>query len=308
MSGLSRSCTIQSAGSPSFGPGTTHTAAPLVIQCLVTLRCGLTCPHCLATHPAARIADMELPLFQKVCRESAALGVREILVTGGEPLIRRDIGDLVDTLDDHDLFWSLNTACCPTPAQQRALLRHPPGFVAVSLDGPAAVHDAFRGRQGSQKDALSALRFFSEIPDTVVCAGTTLTTTNLPHLEETYAIVRASGAHRWGIHLLLPEGRAAERGDLFPSMRAMRTVLAFIAAKRAEFPVTLCDEMGHAGDWEPLVRDTPFICAAGRAMCAILPDGSVMPCSTLDPRHCEGNVATEPLELIWRERFVRQRA
>ena len=283
------------------------TAAPIVVQCHLTLRCGLACAHCLAVHPGVRASDMPLVLWDKLCRESAALGVEEMLLTGGEPLRRDDFDGIVDCLRRYSLTWSLNTATCPSPSQQAAILRYPPAYVAVSLDGPADVHNAFRGSASAFTDATASLRFFSGIRGTTVCAGTTITTRNLPYFEETSALVRETGAHRWGIHLLLPEGRAQTREDLFPSTRQLRTLLESIARKRSEFPVSLCDELGFAGEWEPLVRDAGFFCAAGRAMCAVLPDGSVMPCSTLDPRHSQGNLNHTPLAEVWRTGFATQR-
>lgn len=284
-----------------------YTEAPIVVQCYLTLRCPLSCAHCLAAPDGRDAADMPVGTFDRLCAEAAALGVPEVLLTGGEPLAHSDLGAIVATLRRHSLSWSLNTACCPTPAQRTILSRHPPGYVAVSLDGPAAVHDAFRGRLGSHAAAMESLRWFASLGETTVCAGTTITTRNLDHLEDTFDIVRESGAHRWGIHLLLPEGRAGEDPSLFPTSRRMRGLLADIVRMRKRFPVSLCDEMGYAGEWEPLVRDEGFFCAAGRAMCAVLPDGSVMPCSTLDPRHCEGNLNAHSLATIWRTGFAAQR-
>lgn len=283
------------------------TESPVVVQCYLTLRCDLACPHCLAARDDAAAEDMPLDLFDRLCGELASMGVPELLLTGGEPLRHGRFGDVVDCMRRHAVAWSLNTAVCPDAGQQVAIRRYPPGFVAVSLDGPAAVHDAFRGRVGAYEGAMAALRFFAGVPDTVVCAGTTVTTRNLPYLEETFRAVRTSGAHRWGLHLLLPEGRAGARRSLFPNAKQMRRLLRTIVEKRREFPVSLCDEMGHAGEWEGLVRDEAFFCAAGRAMCAVLPDGSVMPCSTLDPRHCEGRLADDTLANIWRTGFGRQR-
>jgi radical SAM protein with 4Fe4S-binding SPASM domain len=284
-----------------------HTEAPVVVQCHLTLRCALSCDHCLAVHAKVAAADMPLLLFEQLCQEAADLGVQEMLLTGGEPLGRSDLGEVVDCLRRHRLFWSLNTAVCPDELQQAAILRHPPGYVAVSLDGPADIHNVIRGSPAAFDQALDAIRFFSGIPGTTVCAGTTLTTRNLPHFEETSALVRTSGADRWGIHLLLPEGRAETRQDLYPSRSQLRTLLKNIALKRRVMPVSLCDELGFAGEWEPLVRDEAFFCAAGRAMCAVLPDGSVMPCSTLDPRHSQGNLNQTALADIWRNGFDAQR-
>ena len=284
-----------------------YTQAPVVLQCHLTLRCELSCAHCLAVHAGVCASDMPLDLFETLCRDSAALGVEEILLTGGEPLLRDDFGDIVDCLRRHCLSWSLNTATCPDQIQQAALLRHPPGYVAVSLDGPVEVHNAFRGSPGAFANAMASIRFFSSLRRTTVCVGTTITTHNLPYFEETAKLVRESGAHRWGIHLLLPEGRAKSRQDLFPSTRQLRALIENIARQRRDFPVSLCDELGYAGEWEPLVRDAGFFCAAGRAMCAVLPDGSVMPCSTLDPRHSQGNLNQNALADVWRTGFAAQR-
>ncbi len=284
------------------------TEAPLVLQCYPTLRCPLKCAHCLAAGPqAAARADMPLELFARLCREAAEMGVPELLLTGGEPLAHPEFPALVAGIKANGLSWSLNTAANPDARQRAAMLDHPPAYVAVSVDGPEAVHDAFRGKCGAFADAAAAIRFFAAIPGTTVCAGTTVSTVNLPHLDETFRLVKAGGAHRWGIHLLIPEGRAKTRRDLFPSAPQMRKLLKTVALKRREFPVALCDEMGYAGEWEELVRDEAFFCAAGRAMCAVLPDGSVMPCSTLDPKHREGDLNQTPLADIWRTGFAAQR-
>lgn len=284
-----------------------YTEAPVVIQCYITLRCGLSCTHCLATRTEMVANDMSLEIFDKLCREAASLGVQEMLITGGEPLYRKNFKEIVDCLSRHGLIWSLNTAACPNEQQQAAILSYPPAYVAVSIDGPMDVHNVFRGSANAFADATSSIRFFSKITGTTVCAGTTISSFNLPYFDETFRVVMESGAHRWGIHLLIPEGRAKLRKDLFPTAFQMRKLLKSIALKRLEFPVSLCDEMGYAGEWERLVRDESFFCAAGRAMCAVLPDGSIMPCSTLDPKHCEGNLTQNTLAEIWRTGFTAQR-
>lgn len=284
-----------------------YTESPLVIQCYLTLRCGFSCPHCLAASQDSQPPDMSMELIERLFDQASRIGVKEILLTGGEPLHHPTFPDVVDRLRSKGLNWSLNTAVCPTEEQRDTLVCHPPTYVAVSLDGPPEVHNTFRGSPEAFGGARDAIRFFAAIPNVTVCAGTTLTTVNVPHLGATYSLVREIGAHRWGIHLLIPEGRAHNRKDLFPTRSQLRKTLEFVAGKRREFPVSLCDEMGFAGEWEPLVRSETFFCAAGRAMCAILPDGSVMPCSTLDSRHSEGNLLRDSLTEIWNHRFQNQR-
>ena len=61
-----------------------YTETPVVIQCYITLHCGFSCTHCLAARTGIAANDMSLEIFDRLCREAAALGVQEMLITGGE--------------------------------------------------------------------------------------------------------------------------------------------------------------------------------------------------------------------------------
>jgi AdoMet-dependent heme synthase len=273
------------------------TRAPVIVQWMATLRCPLSCAHCLAAGDGH--ADMPLERALDLVDECAAMGVDEFLVTGGEPLAREDLGAVVRRLGERGLSWSINTSAMPAGETRRAIEENPPGFAAVSLDGPEEVHDEFRGRPGAWRESLESIRFFKSLPGTRVCAGTTLTSRNFPHIEETFHLAVASGADGWGLHLLVPEGRAAARRDLFLSRGQIKRLLRFAATKRNYFPVGMADEIGYLGAWEPLVRDVPLRCGAGKAQCVVLPDGSVVPCTTLDRSTAAGNVNDAPLAEIW---------
>jgi len=246
---------------------------------------------------------MPLVEVEGLIRQVAEASIPEFLVTGGEPFVREDLPSVIGILRRHGVSWSLNTSAYPNKETRSAMERHPPAFAAVSLDGPRDVHDGFRQRLGSYEECLESMRFFQGLEGCDVTAGTTVTTTNLPYLRETYHVVRKSAADAWGIHLLIPEGRAAGRQDLFLSSRQMKSLLRFVARKRRHFPVGLADEFGYAGDWEPLLRDAPLDCGAGRAQVVVLPDGSVVPCTTLDLSTSAGNLYNSPLMSIWHAGF-----
>lgn len=278
---------------------------PRLVQWLVTARCPLSCAHCLAAGPTGPelTTDQALAVIDQV----ADLAVPELLLTGGEPLARHDFPALVDRLAQREQAWTLNTAVMPDADARAAIERHPPGFVAVSVDGPEEIHDAFRGRPGALADALEAVSYFGRLVPDGVCAGTTVTAFNIDHLPATFGLVLGSGATSWGLHLLVPEGRAAARPDLDLSVDQQRWLLRFTAEKRQHFAVNLADEIGFCGPFEPLVRDQPFFCGAGRAGCVVLPDGEVVPCTTLDRSTSAGNVSIRPLAEIWRTGFAELR-
>jgi len=278
------------------------TRVPAVVQLMVTTRCPMSCPHCLADDGGPG-RDAPAEVIEAVLDAAAEQEVEELLLTGGEPLARGDFAALVDDLGGRGISWSLNTAWSPDAEQRRAIEKNPPGFVAVSLDGPAALHDEFRGLDGAHELALDAIGWFSSLEGCTVTAGTTVTRRNVRHLERCLHEVAASGAEAWGLHLLVPEGRAAGRDDLTLRRSDIEKILRFTARRRSVFPVSMADEMGYCGEWEPLVRDLPLGCGAGRAMCVVLPDGEVVPCTTMDRSVSAGNVLHRPLTEIWTEGF-----
>jgi radical SAM protein with 4Fe4S-binding SPASM domain len=252
------------------------------------------------------MADMPLGDALSLVDQCADAGVGEFLLTGGEPVLREDLPAIIDRLGQRRMGYSVNTAVLPPGPTLAAMRRNPPMFVAVSVDGPKSIHDRFRGRAGAYDEAMEAIGLYKAL-GADVAAGTTLTTFNFGHLRETLGLVAASGADSWGLHLAVPEGRAAARSDLMLSKSQLRALVRFVAAKRAYFPVSMADEIGYLGDYEPLCRETPLACGAGRSHCVVLPDGSVVPCTTLDVSTAAGNLRLRPLMEIWRDGFAELR-
>jgi len=277
---------------------------PAIVQWQATDRCELACRHCYGmtgTNVADELTTDEAQRL--VVDELVRMGVEVFLVSGGEPLARPDLFEVLAYAATKGLPYTLNTNGWAVRERAEDLRRLPPDFVAVSLDGLEATHDDFRGRAGAFARALDAISFFKEIGVPTVVAGTTLTRAGVEELEEIFDIVASSPADRWGLHLIIPEGRAAERPELFPTAEQLGYVLEFVVRQREFYPVELADEMGCVGPYELLVRDSPFFCGAGRTVANVLPDGSVMPCVTADRRAAQGNVRRRPLAEIWRQEF-----
>jgi len=283
------------------------TKDPVLVQWMATLKCSLACCHCLSWSGTGSYEEMSLETVQDLLYQVSKMAVREFLLTGGEPLEREDLPEVICSMGQLDIPWSLNTARMPSCIQRKAIEKNPPGFVAVSLDGPSEIHDSFRGSDGAFQEAMDSIKYFKSLGCVEVCAGTTVTRYNYTRLNETFQIVQSSGADRWGIHMLVPEGRAALRSDLFLSRNQLRRLIRFVARKRRIFDVEMADEIGYLGDYEPLVRDRPLSCGAGRSQCVILPGGDVVPCTTLDIRYSAGNIREKSLREIWDSGFSQLR-
>jgi len=113
----------------------------------LTARCNSACAHCFArTGPTAE--DRLSPaLAATLCREGYRAGFRHLHLTGGEPLLWSGLFGLLDTVFDlgyASVFLNTNGLLL-TEAVAGRLAQYPGLGISVSLQGPAAVHDAMRG-------------------------------------------------------------------------------------------------------------------------------------------------------------------
>ena len=83
---------------------------PYALLAEITYRCPLHCPYC--SNPTQARNDQELTTdeWTRVIREAAALGVLQIGFSGGEPLARRDLPDLVRAAREANLYTNLITS------------------------------------------------------------------------------------------------------------------------------------------------------------------------------------------------------
>ena len=118
----------------------------------LTYRCANDCRHCwlrLAPGAPERAAELSVDEIRRVVEEARALGCREWAVSGGEPMLRDDFGEILSMIQARSSWTTLNTnGTLVTPAIARLLKRQ--GTKLVALYGAsAAVHDAVTRRPGS---------------------------------------------------------------------------------------------------------------------------------------------------------------
>ncbi len=140
----------------------------------LTFRCQLECTHCYARADAHghQQPDMPVTAISQLLREAKDCGFRQIILTGGEPLIHHDRPALLSALtaarawaSPMNLVLRTNFALPLTPAELRQLVQAV-DQVVVSVDGDEASHDARRGA-GSYAATLRNLEAYAELASTV---------------------------------------------------------------------------------------------------------------------------------------------
>jgi Fe-coproporphyrin III synthase len=126
----------------------------------VTKRCNLKCLHCYAQATATGAPD-ELNHAEglDLLRDFKDFGVPVVLFSGGEPLMRPDLFDLVEQTVAHGMRAVISTNGTLINREMAKRLKDLGlSYVGISLDGTAAVHDKFRGEKGSFAAAMAGVR------------------------------------------------------------------------------------------------------------------------------------------------------
>jgi MoaA/NifB/PqqE/SkfB family radical SAM enzyme len=135
---------------------------PIGAKLELTYHCNLRCGFCYTDSPRrtlARTAEMSDEQWRRVVGQAIELGLIEAVITGGEPLLRRELTlETVERLTAAGMMVTLNTNGWFLDAEAADRLAEAGARVHVSLDGASAeLHDASRGVPGSWRRALEAI-------------------------------------------------------------------------------------------------------------------------------------------------------
>ena len=201
--------------SPLLGPrpALDFNQKPMIVIWEVTQACDLACYHCRASAQPLR-NNMELTTTQgrRLLDEVAAMGAPIFVLTGGDPLKRPDIYDLVEYATSKGVRAALTPSATPllTQAAIAELKKRGLARLAISLDGPTAeIHDSFRGVAGSYQRTMDGVRWAREakLP---VQINTTVTRRNHKDLDTFVPLLEKMGVVLWSVFFLVPTGRGKQ--------------------------------------------------------------------------------------------------
>jgi MoaA/NifB/PqqE/SkfB family radical SAM enzyme len=125
---------------------------PIFVSWEITVKCNLRCKYCnswLRNYTELNTEDV----FRTISTLSR-MGTRVIRITGGEPLLRNDIVDIINYIYSLGIFVALSTNGILFPEKIAKINKL--DSVTISLDGPEKIHDSIRG-EGSYNKAIQAI-------------------------------------------------------------------------------------------------------------------------------------------------------
>ena len=193
--------------------------APFTIAWEVTRACAFACKHCRAdaqhkSHPDELNTSESLKLIDSL----ADFGNPILIFTGGDPMMRRDLFDLIAYATSKGLRCSLTPTATALPTIERLIKAKEAGIkrIALSLDAPrASVHDEFRQVAGSWTRTMQILKNAQSIGLSVQ-VNTTVSRFNVDLLPEMVPFIQEVGAVQWSVFFLVPTGRAQQEWMITP--------------------------------------------------------------------------------------------
>jgi len=277
------------------------------------LKCNFCCRHCGSNAGESGLID-ELSTeeikcaFKKIAEDFNAKSIM-ISVTGGEPLLRKDLFEVMEFAHDLGFKWGMvsNGYLIDENIVQK-MKKSGMESITISIDGLDSTHDDFRGCNGAYKKAFGAVKllagggFLRELNITTV-----IHKKNIHQLEKMQESFSKSGINSWRVTNIDPIGRAEKNRDLLLSGEEMKLLLDFIRKKRKESPLDITYECGGflGQKYEGEVRDNFFVCATGITVGSILANGDIFVCPNV-PRKKEliqGNVRSDRFSEVWNNKF-----
>ena len=277
----------------------------------LTRSCNLACSHCRASSKHGTYAD-ELTTNEcfKLIDNIVSFSQPIIILTGGEPLLRKDIFEIAKYGKGKGLTMVMApNGTLLTGENVKKIINSGIKRISVSLDGPnAASHDDLRQVPGAFKEACAGIERARKA-GLEFQINTTVTKRNIKLLPRIMKLAKDLGAKAHHIFLLVPTGRAKEMAEEGLSASEYEEALKYLAREKKnsslEIKITCAPYFNrvllqdHAGTLSGL---TGRGCMGGVSFCFVSHVGDVQPCGYLEIK-C-GNILKTAFKDIWFESEV----
>jgi len=187
--------------------------APVSIVWNVTNRCNLNCLHCHQdSSPTPSYHELTTSQALKGVDNMSDAGVAILALSGGEPLLRSDLYDIISRANDSGMLCTIaSNGTLLTADVAKRLAETGIRRVEIGLDGAKAeTHDFLRNKSGSFEATIEGIKNCAAVGFDELAVTMTLHSRNAGELEATMDLAERLGATRFYLNRLIPAGRGAE--------------------------------------------------------------------------------------------------
>lgn len=278
----------------------------------LTESCNLSCIHCHASDRTTKEDELTtLEIFRLLDELARISGFRMVAFTGGEPLLRPDLYEILEYAKKLGFSTTLaSNGTLITPQIAKKLADAGLSIAAISLDSTdEKIHDQIRGKKGSLERAYSGMKAINDA-GIVLHINVTIAKYNEEQVNDLITASEELGAAILILYQLIPVGRGEKIAPSALSKEGNKRLITKI--KNCQFDSSLIMEpVGGPQYWADLLHSAGIRkgillswaehlfhgCCAGRGFVYIKPQGDVLACPFI-PVSC-GNVRNESFDSIY---------
>lgn len=278
-----------------------------------TLKCNMNCIHC-GSDCKKDTSQPEMPVEDFIAAIDTLKGIIEpnqtqIVFTGGEPLLRKDLEKCGQLLYQRGFPWGMVTnGLALTRSRLNSLLNAGLRVITVSLDGLELSHNWLRNHALAFNKTIESIQFIANTPSLRFDVVTCVNSRNFSELQQLMDLLIELKVKEWRIFTIFPTGRAAKNDELQLNSVQFKQLFDFISKTRKQNIIKLnygCE--GFLANYETEVRDNMFFCRAGINIASILSDGSIGACPSIRNSFIQGNIYSDNLKSVWENGFHQHR-
>ncbi|MZP28846.1 putative heme d1 biosynthesis radical SAM protein NirJ1 [Heliobacterium undosum] len=207
-----------------------------VVAWNVSRTCNLHCIHCYSDSDEIEYpGELTTKEALKFIDDLADFNVPVLLLSGGEPLMRPDIFDLVAHATKRNIRVTFSTnGTLITPDVAKEIKKYGVGYVGISLDGIGENNDKFRGKKGAFEDALAGIRNCLAI-DQRVGLRFTINRHNVNDIENIFNLIEEEKIPRVCFYHLVYSGRGSNMTEEDVNHAESRAFMDLLMKKAVDF-------------------------------------------------------------------------
>lgn len=272
---------------------------PFNAQIEITKKCPLKCRHCFNSSGAVKSQEMSTSQVFTVIDKLSSIGIKKVMITGGEPSSRSDFIQIVTYASKKFMAISIATNGYFITSERIANLSKLKNIVVqVSLDGTEDHHNFIRGVKDSFSKAVQAIINLSKAKVPVVVAST-FNSYNIGDIEYLTKLAKESGARQITYSVTNQIGRAKENCDLF----GFSTDALLVDANRMKEQYGDKTFYIHVNDSDRDSKKLFSTCGRGCTQICVRENGDVSPCVQFNLAY--GNLLTQDVYDIFNYKRVK---
>lgn len=280
----------------------------------ITGQCNLSCVHCYMDSKKDNADDLTFAELKKLFDQVEKYFGKKVAIqiTGGEPLIRKDIFEILEYLKKRQFKVSMATNGTLINSENIKQLEKLLSSVAISLDGKEASHNCVRGAK-VYRHSIRGIELATRSKIPLVMVKTAVCKKNLHELEEIYKLLEKLKVKEWHVFPVEPSGRAEKNKEIILTRKEYLQLCDYIEKLRKDksnkINVTFEEQPIILQNYKVTEMNQYKRCSAGIKNMAILHNGDVVKCIQ-DKRNGivkYGNIKNGNVKDIWKTGFSESR-